>query len=194
MPASGASPTSRRKNHNKVRSPAYNAQQLAPCILEDASNEANINSMTIAPLAKIKGTYRRQPPYTQYRTVRKELYHYLSIPRAVNIASLERYAGLLKESGHHVELIIMSKPEMKPQRIKSARHKFRQCQKAKSLPKEATFQEEIVDVSDLNDDSCLWGLCLSRQSRSTSATVVVKRPQKMQRTATGGTKKLRDHI
>ena len=43
--------------------------------------------------------------------------------------------------------------DMKSQHIKSARHIFRQCQKAKSLPKEATFQAEMMDINDINDDS-----------------------------------------
>ena len=54
VPAPGASPTNRRKNHNKACAPAYTAQQIARCILEEASCEPNINSKTIAALVKAR--------------------------------------------------------------------------------------------------------------------------------------------
>ena len=122
-----------------------------------ASNEANIKSTTTAALVEIRSIYRRQPPYTQYSTVQEELQRHLSISRAVNIASLQGYAKLLEESDYHVELTIMSRPERKTQRINSARHIFRQYKKDKSLPKEASFQDEMVYVSDINNDSWYYG-------------------------------------
>lgn len=158
MPAPRASPTNQHRNHNNACAPAHTAQQVARCISEKASNEPNIKSKTIAALVRSKGIYRRQPPYTHYRTIRKELIRHLSISRTVNMSSFEGYAQLLKECGHQVELIIMTGLDMKAQRIKSAIHIFRQCQKAMSLPKEAIFQAEMVGISDINDDSCYyWG-------------------------------------
>ena len=195
VPAPGASPTNRRINHNEACAPAYTAQQVARFILEEAFNDPNINSKTIAALVRSKGIYRRQPPYMHYRAIRKELLRHLSISRAGNTASLEGYAHLLKECAHHMELNIMTGLDMKSKRIKAATHISRQCQKAKSLPKEATFQEEMMDISDINDDSRCFGFFVSHVHRgahlshwSCNNHCLCSAPRR------GGATKLRNHI
>lgn len=47
--------------------------------------------------------------------------------------------------------------EMKNVRIKSAKHIFEQCKKSKSIPKEALFDQNVVDLSDIEDISRYYG-------------------------------------
>ena len=72
----GASSSSNSRSEERC-APAYSAQQVARCILEEAAKEPNVNRKTSAALVKEKYIYRRQPPFTHYRTIRKELFRHL---------------------------------------------------------------------------------------------------------------------
>ena len=106
---------------------------------------------------KAKGFCLRQPPYTHYRTIRRELLRHLFTSRAVNMAALDGYAQLLRDVGHKVDIVIIGGKEMKEKRLKAAKHIFGQCKKAKSIPANEIFNEDAVDYSDIDDNGRYYG-------------------------------------
>lgn len=74
------------------------------------------------------------------------------------MAALEGYADLLRGVGNRVDVFICSAEEMKAQRMKAARYIFEQCKKGNDIPKDATFNSEDVDVSDIEQGRCYSGL------------------------------------
>ena len=134
----GSSPT-RRRGEAKFCAPAYTAQQVARAILKETCNEPNINTMTIAAIAKAKGSYLCQPPYNHYRTIRREFLRHLCTSRAVNMAALDGYAHLLHDVGHKVDTVIIGGKEMREQRdegakVEGCKAHFRTLQKSKVNP------------------------------------------------------------
>ena len=156
VPVAGSSPT-RRRTEEQFCAPAYTAQQVARAVIEETCNEPNINTKTISAIVKAKGIYLRQPPVTHYRAIRRELLRHLCTSRAVNMAALDGYAQLLRDMGHKVDVIIINGLEMKQQRLKAAKHIFAQCKKAKSIPDDEVFNEDVVDYSDIDDNGRYYG-------------------------------------
>ncbi|PXF42487.1 hypothetical protein BWQ96_07796 [Gracilariopsis chorda] len=46
---------------------------------------------------------------------------------------------------------------MREQRVKAAQHLFKQYKKAKKLPSDATFDRDVVDMTDISDDGRYYG-------------------------------------
>ena len=130
---------------------------MAGVILEETCNEPNINTRTIAAIVKAKGFYLRQPPCTHYRTIRRELLRHLCTPRAVSMAALDGYAQLLRDVGDKVDIVIIGGKEMKEQSLTAAKHIFGQCEKAKSIPTDEIFDEDVVDYSDIDENGRYYG-------------------------------------
>ncbi|PXF40085.1 hypothetical protein BWQ96_10211 [Gracilariopsis chorda] len=49
---------------------------------------------------------------------------------------------------------------MKEQRVKAAQHIFKQCKTAKTLPSDATFDRDVVDMTDISDEGRYYGRLL----------------------------------
>lgn len=131
---------------------AYTPRQVARAVLEEASSEPNISAAKIAQLVKAKDIYRRQPPMSHFRSVRVEILKHMAASRSVDMAAMDGYADVLRSCGHTVHIYNMDGKSMKETRVKAARHIFNQCQKGKTIPKDAVFNEDVVDVSDIIDD------------------------------------------
>lgn len=159
VPLAGSSPNTRGRlgPSQQYCAPAYTAQQVARAILEETCNMPNINSKTIASIVKAKGIYHRQPPYTHYRAIRRELMRHLTTSRAVNMAALDGYTKILEDVGHKAKVYIFNGLEMKEQRLKAARHIFSRCKKEKSIPEEEVFNADVVDCSDINEQDRYYG-------------------------------------
>lgn len=71
------------------------------------------------------------------------------------MAVLEGYAQLLSKCGHTVRVVITNAADMKLQRRKAARHvtPLFQHKEGKEIPTHAVFNDELVDLSDIDDSS-----------------------------------------
>ncbi|PXF49623.1 hypothetical protein BWQ96_00501 [Gracilariopsis chorda] len=152
---SAASGISHARNAKQCTA-AYTAHQVARTILENAAEDPKISVKSIASLVKAKGIYQRQPPYTHYRAIRRELQRHLTVSRAVGMAALDGYAALLRQQGHMAWIDICDGVEMKALRVKVAKHIFKQTVKGGALPKESVFDLGMVDVSDITDDGMYY--------------------------------------
>ena len=137
--------------------PAYTPFQIARAIQSEATSNPNILAKTIAALERAKKIYKRQPPDSHYRSVRVELLRHMDASRAVDMASMEGYAELLRNCGQTVRIFIVDGSEMKQQRIRSAKHIFQQCKNAKNIQEDAKFNEEVIDMSDIAEDGRYYG-------------------------------------
>lgn len=120
--------------------------------MEEASAEPNISATKIVQLVKAKHLYLRQPSMAHFRAVRVEIQKRMAATRAVDMAALEGYAELFRSCGHTVRTITVDGSAMKETRVKAARNIFNQCQKGKTIPKDAVFNESVFDLSDIEDD------------------------------------------
>ncbi|PXF41162.1 hypothetical protein BWQ96_09129 [Gracilariopsis chorda] len=132
--------------------PAYTPHQVARAILNEAACDPNISAKTIGALVRAKQIYRRQPPDSHYRSVRKEIMRHFNACRAVDMVGLEGYAELFRKYGNTVRIYIINGVQMNEQRVKAAQHIFKQCKKAKKLPSDATFDRDVIDMTDISDD------------------------------------------
>ena len=137
--------------------PAYTPLQVARPIQSEATSNPNISAKTIAALVRAMQIYKRQPPDSHYLSVRVELLRHMDASQAVDMASMEGYAELLRNCGPTVRIFIVDGSEMKQQRIRSAKHIFHQCKKAKNMPEDAKFNEEVIDMSDIAEDGRSYG-------------------------------------
>lgn len=95
------------------------------------------------------GIYSKQFPLHHGRAVLRVLRVKMTCVRAVEMDSLEGYADLLRREGHEVEIIIMKGMEMPIKRWKLAEFIFRQNQRSGAIEREDTFDEDVVDVSEI---------------------------------------------
>lgn len=68
------------------------------------------------------------------------------------LACLEGYGELLRTLVNRVEIDTCDSVEIKRIRVKAARHVSYQLKKSGRIPKDATFDTFIVDMSDIADD------------------------------------------
>lgn len=71
---------------------------------------------------------------------------------AVNMASLDGFAVLLRRHGDTVTIELCNGVEMKDLRLKAAKHIFAQCKKAGSGEIYAVMDTSIVHLSEIDDD------------------------------------------
>lgn len=139
-------------------SPAYLPCQIARAVLaEEGTPDPNITSKHIARIINAKGVYSRKPSMAHYRSVRREVLRHMAASRAVDMASMQGYIDLLVSCGHRATLIVMTGVQMKATRLKAAKYIFDQKKKILAIPKEATFNEEAVDMSDIEDCGRYYG-------------------------------------
>lgn len=141
----------------KYCTPAYTPLQVSRAVLGEASSDPNITAAKIGCLVRAKQIYKRQPPDSHYRSVRLDILRHMTASRAVDMAALEGYAELLRSCGHTVRIFIIDGVEMKAQRVKAAQHIFKQCKKGKSIPADAVFSEDALDMSDISDTGKYYG-------------------------------------
>ena len=115
-----------------------------------------LNSKSIASLVRAKQIYKRDPPKSHYRAIRREILRIMSAGRAVQMAAMEGYMKLLEGCGHKCELQVVTGIEMKAIGVKAAKHIFEQCKKGKTVPSNATFQEDMVTLDDIKDDESYY--------------------------------------
>lgn len=137
--------------------PAYTANQVARAIISDTDNDPAITTRTVQALVLAKGIYNRQPSPAHYRAVRLELQRRFYANRAVDMAAMAGYRTLLENSGHTVRLVTLNGDEMKKTRLKAARHIHDQSKKCRSIPIDAQFNPDTVDVADICDEGLYYG-------------------------------------
>ena len=141
--------------------PAYTAEQVARALRDEFALNPDMPTSVLASILRAKSIYRRQPANAHIRAVMRELNRYISAARAVDMAALEGYSGLLRELGHRVDVFILSGTEMKAQRIKAARFIYKQQEKLSYSEKQgsihAGFNVQDVDVSDIPDYGKYYG-------------------------------------
>ena len=141
---------------SKLCSPSYTVRQVARAIISEATETETLNSKTIRALVRAKEIYKREPPVSHYRAIRREIPRILSAGRAVQMAAMEGYMKLLEGCGHVCTLDVISGVEMKSVRVKAAKHIFQQCKKGKTIPADAVFNEESVNVDDIKDNELYY--------------------------------------
>ncbi|CAN8075950.1 unnamed protein product [Agarophyton chilense] len=81
----------------------------------------------------------------------------MTATRAVDMAALEGFTQLLRDCEHTVKVFIISRIEMKRQRLKAAEYIFKQFQKTKKIDKDAVFDRDVVEISDIKDNERYYG-------------------------------------
>lgn len=110
----------------------------------------------IAAIVKAKGIYTRQPSSRHFYYVRQELLSIMQETRAEDMAGLLGYSRLLEQIGHTVEIVTCDGLEMKRIRVKAAKFIFQQRKRQGYVMANEPFDETIVDLSDINDESTYY--------------------------------------
>lgn len=71
--------------------------------------------------------------------------------RAVDMDALKSFAEFFNESDYTVKVFTSTSAEIRTTQMKAIKQVFLQCKKAGSFSKEAKFQEQVVNESDIHD-------------------------------------------
>ena len=129
----------------------YMARQLKNCV-NATEGRHNLSGRQIAEIINNQGIFKRHPDGRVYRGVKKAIDVEIQGDRDVQMAAPGRILELFEEKGHTARLLTVNGAKMKKVRIAAAKYTFAQRQKGGTVSKEAVFDEEAVDVSDINDD------------------------------------------
>ena len=130
---------------------------MSRILLNAAAHNPDLSVRNIQDILASKEIYPTQPPYSYYRTRRRELSRHILTARAIDVATLEGYADLLRTVGHHVQIVIVSGKKMKAIRVKAAKNIFLQQQLANEINKRCVFDPNFVHVGDIDDGVRYYG-------------------------------------
>lgn len=135
---------------NSYTSP-YTPEQISRVLSTDVNENNCISAVQISSIIRSKEIYTRHPPMRFFRAARKVILEGTTRNRAVQMAAMPGFMGLLRECGHKVSLLTMDAKEMRETRLKAAKFIFDQSRKAGFLDDSERFEKSDVDVSDITE-------------------------------------------
>lgn len=78
----------------------------------------------------------------------------------VHRTSLEINAELLVLNGHTVRVFIIDGVIMKAKRVKAEKHIFEQCKEGNTISFDASFNQDVVDISNIDESGRYYGVLL----------------------------------
>ena len=124
-------------NSRRNCTPVNTAKQVARLVLPELKDNPSLTTKSIVSIVTAKQIYTRQPGLHHFHAVKNDLSRMMMANRLEQMATMERYAILLQELGHFVQMFTCSADETKQIGLKAARFIFRQLKKGGFVPEEA---------------------------------------------------------